>query len=158
MFQAFEPTPRSRTRSLPPISVILHCALLGWLIHSPKPIFVAPSAVARGQGGTRVTRVYWPSRPHDSGPGAPELAAPVSLQHRSTLARLEWAQPPRPGNAPSAPPTDTAQNADTKENNTGVSAGSPYASHAEAPLAGDDVRPALPLRGSDPQVYPWELR
>ncbi|HVO60489.1 MAG TPA: energy transducer TonB [Terriglobales bacterium] len=157
MFRAFEPTDRSCTRLVPPISIILHCAFLAWLIHGPKPIFVAPSAVARGQGGRRVTRVYW-GQPHDFGPGAPELAAPVSLQHRNALARMEWAQPPRSGKGRSAPPAETAQNADAQENTTGVSAGSPDASHAEGPLAGADVRPALPIRGSDPQVYPWELR
>jgi TonB family protein len=51
-----------------------------------------------------------------------------------------------------------AHNADAKENNTGVSAGSTYGSQAEGPLAGADVRPALPIHGSDPQVFPWELR
>ena len=151
-------TNRPGNRLTPYISVVLHCAFLAWLLHSPKPIFVAPSSVARGQGGTRVTRVYWPGRPHDSGPGEPELAAPVSLQHRNALARLEWAQPPRPGKGRSTPPPQFAQNADTKEDNTGLSAGSSYASHAEGPLAGADVRPALPIRGSDPQVFPWELR
>jgi TonB family protein len=149
---------RTRTRFMLPVSVFLHCAFLAWLLHSPKPIFVAPSWVARGQGGTRVTRVYWPGRAHDSGPGAPELAAPVSLQHRDAMARLEWAQPPKPGKGRSTPPAEVAQNADVQENNTGVSAGSAYASHAEGPLAGADVRPALPIRGSDPEVSPWELR
>lgn len=151
-------TDRPGHRLTPNISVVLHCAFLAWLIHSPKPIFVAPSSIARGQGGTRVTRVYWPGRPQGSGPGEPELAAPVSLQHRDALARLEWAQPPRPGKGRSSPPADVAQNADAKENNTGVSAGSAFASHAEGSLAGADVRPALPIRGADPQVSPWELR
>jgi TonB family protein len=80
------------------------------------------------------------------------------LQHRDALARLEWAQPPRPGRGRSTPPADVAQNADAKENDHRVSAGSTYALHAEGPLAGADVRPALPIRGSDPQVFPWELR
>jgi TonB family protein len=80
------------------------------------------------------------------------------LQHRDALARLEWAQPPRPGRGRATPPADVAQNADAKKNDHGVSAGSTYALHAEGPLAGADVRPALPIRGSDPQVFPWELR
>lgn len=157
MLQQVQPTVGRRTRVLPPFSVIVHCAFLAWLLHSPKPIFVAPISAARGQGGTRVTRIYWPGRPHDSGPGAPELAAPVSLQQRNSLARLEWAQPPRPGKGRATPPADVAQNADARENQNGVSAGSPFASHAEGPLAGADVRPALPIRGSDPQVFPGEL-
>jgi TonB family protein len=151
-------TDRAGYRFTPQISIILHCAFLAWLIHSPKPIFVAPSSVARGQGGTRVTRVYWPGRPHDAGPGEPELAAPVSLRRKDALARLEWAQPPRSGRGRSVPPAQVAQNSDAKENNTGVSAGSAFASHSEGPLAGADVRPALPIRGSDPQVFPWEMR
>ena len=158
MFAPIFSSDRTRTRFMPPVSVFLHCAFLAWLIHSPKPIFVAPSWVARGQGGTRVTRVYWPGRSHDSGPGAPELAAAVSLQHRDALARLEWAQPPKPGKGRSTPPAEVAQNAAAKENDTGVSAGSAYASHGEGPLARADVRPALPIRGSDPEVSPWELR
>jgi TonB family protein len=51
-----------------------------------------------------------------------------------------------------------AVNDTVKENDAGVSAGSAYASQTEGPLAGQDVRPALPIRGSDPQVFPWELR
>jgi TonB family protein len=80
------------------------------------------------------------------------------LQHRNALARLEWAQPPRPGKGRSTPPAQIAQNDQAKENNSGISAGSAFASNAEGPLAGVDVRPALPVRGSDPQVFPWELR
>jgi TonB family protein len=156
MFAAINTRERRRGRSMPPVSVLVHCAFLAWLLHSPRPIFVAPSSVARGVGGTRVTRLYWPGRPHDSGPGAPELAASVSLQKRNKLARLEWAQPPKAGKGRELPPT--AQNDTAKENNEGVSAGSAYASHSEGALAGEDVRPALPIRGTDPQVFPWELR
>jgi TonB family protein len=151
-------TDRPGARLAPHLSAVLHCAFLAWLIHSPKAIFVAPSAVARGQGGTRVTRVYWPGRPHDSGPGQPELAAPVSLQHRNTLSRQEWAQPPRAGTGRSTPPPQVAPNDETKESNGGLPAGSPDASHADGALVGTDVRPALPIRGTDPQVYPSELR
>lgn len=158
MITPIQPNRPEARRWAPQISALIHCALLAWLVHSPRPIFVAPASVARGDGGTRVTRLYWPGRPTDTGPGDFELAAPVSLQHKDPLARLEWAQPPKPGKGRKIPPPNVAQDETAKENNNGTAAGSAYGSLAEGPLAGEDVRPALPIHGSDPQVNPWELR
>jgi TonB family protein len=158
MFAAISPMDPNSRRFAPHVSVIVHCAFLAWLLHSPRPIFVAPSSVARGDGGTRVTRLHWPGRPLDSGPGDPSLSAPVSLQHKDARARLEWAQPPKAGKGRKVPPANVAHDQTAKENTTGTSAGSIYGSMAQGPLSGEDVRPALPVRGSDPQVYPWELR
>ncbi len=158
MFASVTPMHPIRRRFALHASVIVHCAFLAWVVHSPRPIFVAPASVARGEGGTRVTRVYWPGRPLDSGPGEFDLSAPVSLQHRHKEARLEWAQPPKAGKGRTLPPPHVAQDETAKENNTGSSTGSRYGSVTQGQLSGADVRPALPIRGSDPQVYPGELR
>lgn len=148
----------SDTRQLAPyLSTIVHCLFLAYLVHSPRPIFVAPSSVARGDSGTRVTRLFWPGRPLDSGPGDFSLSAPVSLQHRGARAQLEWAQPPKSGKGRKLPPPSVAQNETVKQTDSGASAGSRYGSLIEGPLSGADIRPALPIRGTDPQVYPGEL-
>jgi len=158
MFASITPMHPSKQRFAPHVSVIVHCAFLAWILHSPRPIFVAPASVARGDGGTRVTRLYWPGRPLDSGPGEFNLSAPVSLQHRHKEARLEWEQPPKAGKGRKLPPPNVARDETARENNTGSAAGSSYGSLAQGQLSGAEVRPALPVRGSDPQVYPGELR
>ena len=158
MFTAFSRGDWKATRVAPPLCSLLQCLVLLWLVHSPRPIFVAPASVARGEGGTRVTRLYYPGRPLDSGPGDASLSAPVSLQHKDARSRLEWAQPPRAGKGRRVPPANIAQSAASNNTNTGPSAGSEYGSLAEGPLSGEEIRPALPINASDPAVYPWELR
>lgn len=145
-------------RVAPPLSALLHGFLLIWLVHSPQPIFVATARVARGNGGTRVTRLYWPGRRSDSGPGAPELAAPVSLQHRDALARLAWTQPPKRGQGRNLPPSPVVQDETAKNSTDPRLAGSAYSALSQGPASGEDVKPALPIQGSDPQLFPWELR
>lgn len=41
------------------ISILVHCLILTWLLHSPKPVFVAPSYVMKGQPGGALTRLYF---------------------------------------------------------------------------------------------------
>lgn len=140
------------------ISVVLHCAFLFWLVHSPEPTFVAPALVAKGEGGSSVTQVYWPGRPLDSGTGAPNAAAPVSLQHRDSRARLEWTQPPRAGKGRhEVPPPNITHNLNAANRKQGPSAGSPFGSLSEGPLVGSEVRPALPIATTDPFVSRSEV-
>lgn len=148
MFVATRPMHPNKRRLAPQVSIIVHCAFLAWVVHSPRPIFVAPSSVVRGEGGTRVTRLYWPRRPSDSGKGEFKLSAPV-WKHKD--ARLEV------GKERKLPPPTVAQDETAGKNSTESSAGSRYGSVTQGQLSGADVRPALPIRGSDPQVYPGEL-
>lgn len=158
MFRGFNPSSRTRTPLAPVISSVLHCLLLLWLVHSPRPIFVAPSSVARGEGGTRVTPLYYPGRPPDSGPGDPSLSPPVSLHRKEARSRLPWTQPPKPGTGRQLPPSNLPQNLAANQANSGPPAGSQFGSLAEGPLSGEEIRPALPINASDPAVYPGELR
>jgi TonB family protein len=158
MFSAVGAVESRRTLSARYISVALHCILLYWLVHSPNPVFVAPASAVRGEGGRFVTQLYWPGRKTDSGPGAPELAAPVSLQHRDARARVEWAQPPKPGKGRKreGPPSEVAANTKDSERE-GLRAGSAYSSLLEGSAGAEDIKPALPIAAADPMINPAEL-
>ncbi len=158
MFAGLSSSEQRSRRITPNVSAVLHCVLLLWLVHSPRPIFVAPSSVARGDGGSRVTRLYWPGRVRDSGLGDPELARAVPLDRKTALTHPDWVRPPKPGKGRTVPPSQIARTANINPADAGPSAGSKYGSLAEGPLAGEEIRPALPIRASDPAVYPWELR
>jgi hypothetical protein len=41
------------------VSLALHFIFLAWILHSPVPIFVAPSSVSKGQSGNSLTRIYF---------------------------------------------------------------------------------------------------
>lgn len=156
MFLGFNPAGRTRPPLAPAISSLLHCLLLLWLVHSPRPIFVAPSSVARGEGGTRVTPLYYPVSPLASAPADPSLSAPVSARRKDSRSRLQWPQSSKSRGGPNLSPSTVVQSAAAKDANSGPSAGSP--SGSQGPLSGEEIRPALPINASDPAVYPWELR
>ncbi len=158
MFAEIKSPSSGPRRVAPPLSMAVHCALLAWLIHSPRPIFVAPSSIVRGEGGTRVTRLYWPGRSLDTAPIDFGVTAPASLGQKTAPARLAWPQSPRATRKGRRVPSRNApQEEIAKENNTGPNPGSPYGSLAQGPISGMEVRPALPIRASDPRVYPGEL-
>ena len=52
MFTQLHPAVPKRQATLLSVSLALHFLFLGWLLHSPAPIFVAPSSVAKGESGS----------------------------------------------------------------------------------------------------------
>ena len=152
MFAAVSRIEPEWRRSIRYISVLLHCMFLVWLLQSPRPIFVAPSSVARGEGGTRVVRLYPPPPP--LAPEASEFAVWASLSPRK---RPGFKRRPKAENVHKLPTSKGPRDISAKESKTNMSGGSRYGSLLEGALTGEDIRPALPIRGSDPQVNPWEL-
>jgi len=59
MFAPLYPEVSKRRGGLLSASLILHFVFLGWLLHSPAPIFVAQLSVVKGQSGSMVTRIYF---------------------------------------------------------------------------------------------------
>ncbi|HET7207491.1 MAG TPA: energy transducer TonB [Terriglobales bacterium] len=142
-------------RFAPQISVLLHCIVLVWLVHTPSAIFVAPSSVMRGEGGTRVTALYWPGRRMGSGNDEVSVSTPLSVR-RSPRAQIQWSKPAGKGERGSAS-EELARGTSARSANNAPSAGSRYGSLSEGPIAGEEISPALPIEARDPVVYPWEL-
>lgn len=132
-------------------SVLLHCALLVWLVHEPAAKFLAPTSVLAGEYGTSVTPLYFPmsadatqsEKIHSVANAKPHLTLPSRLKIERT--RAKGAEQPKP-NAVAAEKTGDA----------GAPAGSPYGSLYGA-LDGHEIRPALPVYSFDPVVSETEL-
>jgi TonB family protein len=120
-------------------SLALHLLVLGWLLHSPAPIFVAPSSVARGESGGSLTPIYFGG---DSGvtQEQPKQHLALHLPAKTTSAhRLE-------------PPAAKRQagNEIASIQTSGPAAGSLYGSLSYGTLTGPEIRPALPIVSPDP--------
>src|SRR2546427_6897631 len=81
MFTQLHPGTPKRQVTLLGVSLALHFLFLGWILHGPAPIFVAPSSVARGQSGSSLTRIYFGG---DSG-----------VSQERPKPRLTWQRPPK---------------------------------------------------------------
>src|SRR5260370_1048518 len=56
MFSQLHPAAPKRQAASLSISLAIHLLFLGWLLHSPAPIFVAPLSVAKGESGIWIGR------------------------------------------------------------------------------------------------------
>lgn len=144
---------RAQGRPALPVSILAHAALLVWLSHSPRPVFLAPSS--GGFGGLTVTHLYWPA---DLSQGAKpsQIAAPTHHPLVKTPA-LSYQHPKADEQAVNRSPSQPLQDArDTASSTPGPSAGSPNEGLADGP-PGEDVRPALPIATFEPAVDPSSL-
>jgi protein TonB len=132
-------------------SVVLHCVLLGWLVHEPVAKFLAPTSVIAGDYGTSVTPLYFPAsavaseseKVHSIADAKPHLTFPSRLKLERT--RTKAAEEPKPAAVVAEKTADQ-----------GPPAGSPYGSLYGA-LDGHEIRPALPVYSFDPVVSETEL-
>lgn len=142
------------------VSVALHVLLLAWLLHSPRPIFIAPSSVLGGVGGMTVTHLYWPvsDGSGDSQTSAAQDAKEKSAAHRKLhLPKHEQPQQLASAAHDVAPVLPAQDDDDASAAAPGRSAGSAYGSLSEGPDAGHDVRAALPASTFEPIVNTSEL-
>jgi TonB family protein len=139
MFSPLYPAiPRRRATSLT-VSLAVHFIFLGWLLHSPTPIFVAPSSVVKGQAGSFVTRIYFGG---DSGVSQQQPEPRLTwrrLQKNASGHRLE------PPSAKFEVGNESASNRPS-----GPAAGSLYGSLSYGTMTGPEIRPALPIVHPDP--------
>jgi len=136
--QLYPAIPKRQATSLS-VSLALHFLFLGWLVHSPAPIFVAPSSVVKGQSGSSVTRIYFGG---DSG-----------ATQEQPKPHLTWQRPPKTAKAHSLepPPAKLEVGNETASNRlSGPAAGSLYGSLSYGTLTGPEIRPALPIVSPDP--------
>jgi TonB family protein len=130
------------------VSLVLHMAMIAWLLRQPTPTFIAPSSVVFGDNGTSVSNVYWLHVPVERvSRSAPDASAkrPVSWTASSRTA------------PEGAAARETAADQNPGEIAEARAAGSPLGTLYEGSATGDEVRPALPIAYPDPDVDRAEL-
>jgi len=122
-------------------SVVSHLLFLGFVLHSPAPIFVAPSLVTKGDGGNSLTSIYYGGRSgvKQKRPVPHTFAHQVTPKHLTQLPPLSAKL--QKGNTAAASVA-----------HDGAAAGSLFGSLSSGPLRGLEVRPALPVASFDPVV------
>ena len=164
MFEQLNPATTRRQRRLRVVSVAVHAAILGWMLHSPEPRLLTPNSIALGRNGTSVTRLFWSSKnPDDSMHSSSDLAT-ERYEHQRLGQRLMWKAPAHLSKL-RAPQTPVARSEEQDKAKTqtlaalghGAQAGLPYGTLRSGELYGDEIRPALPSATADPVVYPWQL-
>ena len=164
VFQQLKPASTTSERAFKLASIALHAIILGWLLHAPEPRLLNPNSVAYGQNGTSVTRLYWSSKNPDNSSHSSSDQATERYRHQRLGQKLAWKAPTNPAKV-TAPQVaiSKAEEADDAKTQTlsnlghGAQAGMSYGTLAQGSLYGEEVRPALPIRTSDPSVWPWQL-
>src|SRR5215471_7191231 len=164
MFSQLEDGLARRRIKATDVSLLLHGALLAWLLHSPAAIFVAPSSVVYGVPTGSVTQLYWPAHPSNEGEaGAP--AVDKSAQAQPSRKQLTWKRENDRASAQAASRENAFQKAGEQQAAAAASnslnqpspAGSRYGSLSSGPAWGPEVRPALWASGTDPVITPVDL-
>jgi TonB family protein len=164
MFAQLNPAIAGRQRWLRTASLLVHAALLAWLLHSPEPMLLNPVSVALGHNGKSITRLYWSSKSPDDSSHSSSDAATQRYRHQRLGQKLAWKAPAQLAKL-TAPqmPLARAEAEDNSKTQTlsaqghGAQAGLPYGTLTRGTLYGEEIRPALPVTTSDPVAYPWEL-
>lgn len=122
------------------ISIVVHCLILAWVLHSPRPIFVAPSYVMKGQPGGTLTRLYFGGTNGVTQEQSPHVSLPKAAT--ANTHRM-----------PSLPPKAKVGSALVAALRSDQPlGGSLYGSLSYGALSGPDVRPALPVFSPDPAI------
>jgi periplasmic protein TonB len=125
-------------------SLAAHFLLLGILLHSPTPTFLAPTQRTRGEGGSTPTPIYF------GGQHGTLEEHPARLVFPPRLPTHRGLQPRRLPNAKLKPGNDSKVALASPE----VAVGSPFGSLSAGRSSGFEIRPALPIVSVDPLVEP----
>lgn len=147
MFTENRPSNRRWNTSLL-VSLVLHCVVIYFLVRPPRPIYVTPSSVAFGHGGTSNELVYLSQ--HGS-------AAAQDPEARPEQRRIALRSPARTHPKPSPKPSALNNVQQMVSADQPARAGSPFGSLALGPATGHDIRPALPLIFPNPGILPWQV-
>jgi len=165
MFAQPNPATARRQRWLRGASLGLHALILAWLLHSPEPKLLTAVSVAPGQNGKSVTRLYWSSKsPDDSTHSSHDSATERFRHQRLAHEKLTFKAPAQHAKltTPQNPLARTPAEDESKTQTLsalghGAQAGPTYGTQVGGPFFGNEIRPALPIKTSDPVVYPWQL-
>jgi TonB family protein len=152
-----------RRRRILCASLVVHGALLIWMLYPPEPMLLNPVSIRIGRNGSATARIYFPTPSPDASKTSSSAKAVEKYRHqRLGHEKLTWTPNPELAKRPALPtvrttaadkaPTQTLSNA-----GHGAPAGLPYGTLNRGPAFGPEIRPALPITTSDPVVYPWEL-
>jgi TonB family protein len=143
MFAQFKFGPPKRQAVLLGSSLAVHFLFLGWILHSPAPIFVAPQEVTKGDGGSTLTRIYFGGQTGvtQANPEPHRFLRQPNIRSLHQLPPLSAKMQKGNATASSLAPE-------------GAAAGSAYGSLSYGSLAGFEVRPALPVVSFDPVIQP----
>jgi len=146
MFTPLYPAIPRRQAAALGLSLSLHFAFLGWILHAPAPIFVAPSAVTRGYAGSSLTPIYFGGHAGVTQERPSQFTLPrlAQMEKARRLAALRAKSEAGNEVRASLPPNEHA-------------AGSPFGSLTYGTMLGSEIRPALPISSPDPVLDP-ELR
>lgn len=123
-------------------SGLAHATALVLLCWPTKPVFLTPSALAHGQGGTSApaaVALYLPQDFRTQTNRQPKLPLSTLRQHQAKTLK-------------------TARRRNTLQQETAGTReiGSPLGSTADGLAYGDEIKPALPVSFADPQISPWD--
>ncbi len=145
-------------------SILLHAAVLIFLLREPEALLLNPVSVAMGQNGKSVTRLFWSSKNPDNSTHSSSDKAKQRYQHqRLAQNKLTWKAPADLAKVAPQNPLARAIAEDNAATQTlsalghGAQAGLTYGTLNRGQLYGDEIRPALPVKTSDPVVWPWQL-
>jgi len=121
-------------------SLATHIVFLVWVLRAPVPIFVAPSAVSKGERGGSVTPIYFGGQ--------------TGVRQEHPLPSLTWQNSPRAEKSRRLEQLAAKLQAGN-ENRASAhpeqpAAGSPFGSLSFGSFTGPEVRPALPIASPDP--------
>lgn len=139
MFTPLDLRTPKRQATLLTVSLAVHFVFLGWLLHSPTPIFIAPSSVVRGQSGSSLTRIYFGG---DTGVAQEQAKPRLAWQHPQKKVAPHRLEPP--------PAKLELGNETASIRPGGPAAGTPYGSLSYGTFTGPEIRPALPVVSPDP--------
>jgi TonB family protein len=131
------------------VSFALHAIILYVLVRPPRPIYVTPSQVAFGHGGTSTELIYF------SRQGSGATFSSASEAQPRHIALNSPAKPSRPKPRPKPPAAEVAEQAIA--NDQPSRAGSPFGSLTQGPIGDHDIRPALPVVYPNPDIFPWQI-
>jgi outer membrane biosynthesis protein TonB len=162
MFTQLNPATARRQRWLRLASLALHAAVLAWLLHEPEPLLLNPVSVALGHNGNSVTRLYWPNKTPDASTHSSSDDATQRYRHQRFASQKLTLTPAQLAKLAALPKAVTPAN-DNSEAQTlsalahGQQAGLPYGTLSNGQFFGDEFRPAISDKTTDPIVYPWQL-
>ena len=139
MFTPLNPAVSKRRVTSLTVSLAVHFVFLCWLLHSPAPIFVAPSSVVKGQAGSSLTQIYFGG---NSGVSQAHPKPSLTWQRAQKNANTHRLDPP--------PAKFEVGNETVSIRPNGPAVGSLYGSLSYGTFTGPEIRPALPIVSPDP--------
>ncbi len=126
------------------LSAVVHGVVLLVFCWPEAPIFIRPSFVARGEGGTATpvsTTLYLPTDVLVAARVQPLLSLPVAVGNKAQKTKIR----------------KRSNDLDLEKTANATEAGSTLGSSFDGPATGDEVKPALPSIFPDPRIPRSEL-